>query len=97
MQKLRPLNDRVIVERLEAAAVSKGGIIIPDNAKERPVEGMVLAVGPGRRNEKGERIPVNVTIGDRILFSKYSGNDIEIDGAKVTVVNEDDIVGVLTE
>lgn len=97
MQKLRPLNDRVIVERLEAASTSKGGIIIPDAAKERPVEGKVIAAGPGRRDEKGERIPLEFKVGDRILFTKYSGNDIEIDGSKVTIVNGDDIIGVVTE
>ena len=92
--KIRPLNDRVLVVRLEAEQKTAGGIIIPDTAKEKPQEGKVVAVGPGKTTEKGKRIAPEVKEGDRILFSKYAGNDIKIDGVEHIFMKESDILGV---
>ena len=93
--KLKPLNDRVIVTRVEKEQKTAGGIIIPDTAKEKPQEGKILAVGPGKLNEKGKRNPLEVKKGDRILFSKYAGTEIKIDGVEHIFMKEDDILAVL--
>jgi chaperonin GroES len=93
--KIRPLNDRVLVLRIEEETKTSGGIIIPDTAKEKPQEGKIIAVGSGKVNEKGERIPLAVKEGDRILFGKYSGNEIKINGVEHLIMREDDILGVL--
>jgi len=93
--KVRPLHDRVIVKRLAQDDKSKGGIIIPDNAKEKPQEGQVVAVGPGRRDDNGKIVPLDVETGDRILFAKYSGSDVEIDGEEHLILQENDILGVI--
>lgn len=93
--KIRPLNDRVLVKRLEEEARTAGGIIIPDTAKEKPVEGEIIAVGPGKMNNKGERIAMDVKAGDRVLFSKYGGTDIKIEGQDYLIMREEDILGVV--
>jgi len=93
--KIRPLHDRVIVERVDAEEKSAGGIIIPDTAKEKPQEGKVIAVGKGKRKDDGELIPMEVKAGDRILFSKYAGSEVKIDGHDYIIMREDDILGVL--
>jgi chaperonin GroES len=93
--KIRPLQDRVIVERIEAEEKSAGGIIIPDSAKEKPQEGKVVAVGNGKRGEDGKAYPLDVKAGDRVLFSKYAGNDVTLDGTEYIIMREDDILGVL--
>ena len=93
--KIKPLNDRVLVLRIEEEGKTSGGIIIPDTAKEKPQEGKVIAVGPGKVNEKGERLPMAVKAKDRILFGKYAGNEITIDGVEHIIMREDDIVGIL--
>jgi chaperonin GroES len=89
---ITPLHDRVLVRRLEEKETVKGGIIIPDSAKEKPQEGEVIAVGAGKLNEKGDRIPLDVKAGDRILFGKYSGNDIKIDDEEYMILKEDEIL-----
>lgn len=89
---ITPLHDRVLVRRLEEKETVKGGIIIPDSAKEKPQEGEVIAVGAGKLNEKGDRIPLDVKAGDRILFGKYSGNDIKIDDEEFMILKEDEIL-----
>jgi chaperonin GroES len=91
----RPLHDRVVVRRLDQDEKSKGGIIIPDTAKEKPQEGEVYAVGPGARNDHGEIVPLDVRAGDRIVFGKWSGNEIKIDGVEYLVIKESDIIGVI--
>lgn len=93
--KIRPLQDRVIVERVEALEKSSGGLYIPDSAKEKPQEGKVVAVGKGKRQEDGTLIPMDVKAGDSILFSKYAGSDVTIDGSEYIIMREDDILGVL--
>ena len=93
--KFRPLHDRVVVKRIDAEEKTKGGIIIPDTAKEKPQEGEVLAVGPGKRDEAGKLIPMDVKVGDRILFGKYSGQNVKVDGDEYLVMREEDIMGVL--
>ncbi|HOD29587.1 MAG TPA: co-chaperone GroES [Syntrophales bacterium] len=93
--KVRPLHDRVIVERVEEEQKTAGGIIIPDTAKEKPQEGKVVAVGPGRTDKDGKLIPMDVRKGDRILFGKYSGTEIKIDGTEYLIMRVDDILGVL--
>jgi len=95
--KIRPLNDRVLVLRLEAEQKTAGGIIIPDTAKEKPQEGKVVATGPGVVNEDGVRTPLDVKAGDRILFSKYAGSEIKIDGVEHIFMRESDILAVFTE
>lgn len=95
--KIRPLHDRVIVKRIEEDQKTKGGIIIPDTAKEKPQMGEVIAAGPGRRNEDGKMIPLDVKKGDKVLFSKYAGNDIKIDGEELLIMKEDDILGVISQ
>jgi chaperonin GroES len=93
--KLKPLNDRVIVTRVKEEQKTAGGIIIPDTAKEKPQEGKIVAVGPGKKDDKGKRIPLEVREGDRILFSKYAGTEIKIEGVEHIFMKEDDILGVL--
>jgi len=95
MMKIRPLNDRILVKRLEEEEKTKGGIIIPDTAKEKPAEGEVVAVGPGRLNDKGDRIEPAVKVGDRVLFSKYGGTDVKLEGEDYLILREDDILGVV--
>ena len=93
--KIKPLSDRVLVLRVGEEEKTSGGIIIPDTAKEKPQEGKVIAVGPGKVNEKGERMPMAVKAKDRILFGKYAGNEIKIDGVEHIIMREDDILGIL--
>jgi chaperonin GroES len=92
----RPLGDRVLVKRVEEETKSKGGIIIPDTAKEKPQEGEVVAVGPGGRDEDGERIEMDLKVGDRILFGKWSGTEVKIDGDDLLIMKESDVMGVLS-
>ena len=93
--KIRPLQDRIVVKRIEEEEKTKGGIIIPDSAKEKPMEGEVIAVGTGKILENGKKQPLEVKIGDRVLFSKYAGTDIKIDGVEHLIMKEDDILGVI--
>jgi chaperonin GroES len=93
--KIRPLYDRIVVKRIEEKETVQGGIIIPDTAKEKPQEGEVMAVGKGKRLEDGKLVPLDVKVGDRILFGKYSGNDIKIDGEEYMIMREDEVLGVL--
>ena len=93
--KIRPLQDRIIVKRVEEEEKTKGGIIIPDTAKEKPIEGKVIAVGNGKVQEDGKVRPLDVKAGDRILFSKYAGTEIKIDGEEHLIMREDDILGVI--
>ena len=93
--KFRPLHDRVVVRRIESEEKTAGGIIIPDTAKEKPMEGEVTAVGPGARNEKGEIVALDVKAGDRILFGKWSGSEVKIDGQDLLIMKESDIMGVI--
>jgi len=95
MMKIRPLHDRVIVKRLEEERKSAGGIVIPDNVAEKPDQGEVIAVGPGKRNDEGKREPLDVKVGDRILFGKYSGSTVKIEGTEYLVMREEDIMGVV--
>jgi chaperonin GroES len=92
---IKPLADRVLVRALEEAEVKRGGIIIPDTAKEKPQEGEVMAVGPGRINEKGDRVPLEVKKGDRILFGKYSGTEVTVAGDSLLIMRESDILAIL--
>ncbi|MDA8230841.1 MAG: co-chaperone GroES [Magnetospirillum sp.] len=93
--KFRPLHDRVLVKRLESEEKTAGGIIIPDTAKEKPMQGEVVAVGPGGRGEDGKLVPLDVKAGDRILFGKWSGTEVKIDGQELLIMKESDILGVL--
>jgi chaperonin GroES len=95
--KFRPLHDRVVVKRIEAEEKSAGGIIIPDTAKEKPQQGEVTAVGPGGRDESGKLIPIDVKAGDRVLFGKWSGTEVKLDGVEYLIMKESDIMGVLVE
>jgi chaperonin GroES len=95
--KVKPLNDRVLVQRMEELQVTKGGIFIPDTAKEKPVEGKVIAVGPGKVNDQGTRVPLNLKEGDRILFGRYSGSEIKIEGAEYLMMREDDILAIVED
>jgi len=95
--KFRPLHDRVVIERIDAEAKTAGGIIIPDTAQEKPQQGKVTAVGPGGRDESGKLIPIDVKAGDRILFGKWSGTEVKIDGVEYLIMKESDIMGVLVE
>jgi chaperonin GroES len=94
---VRPLADRILVRRIEEKETVRGGIIIPDTAKEKPQEGEVVAVGPGRKTEEGKLIPLDLKKGDRILMGKYSGTDVKIDGTEYVILREDDVLGVLAE
>jgi chaperonin GroES len=93
--KIRPLNDRILVKRLEGEEKTAGGIIIPDSAKEKPAEGEIVAVGPGKLNDSGERVAMDVAVGDRVLFSKYGGTEVKLDGEDFLIMREDDILGVI--
>jgi chaperonin GroES len=93
--KVRPLHDRIVVRRIEEKETAKGGIIIPDTAKEKPVEGEVLAIGNGKVLENGTKVALDVKVGDKILFGKYSGTDIKIDGEDVLILREDEVLAVL--
>src|SRR5580704_7816231 len=93
--KFRPLHDRVVVKRIEAEAKTAGGIIIPDTAKEKPSQGEVLAIGPGGRDEAGKLVPIDLSVGDRVLFGKWSGSEVKIDDVEVLIMKESDIMGVL--
>jgi chaperonin GroES len=93
--KIRPLHDRVLVERVEEREVRKGGIIIPDTAKEKPQEGMVIAAGAGKVTEDGKKLPMDVKAGDRILFGKYSGSEVKLDDKEYLIMREDDVLAIL--
>ncbi len=95
--KFRPLHDRVVLKRIEAEEKSSGGIIIPDTAKEKPQQGEVVAVGPGGRDEAGKLVPIDLKAGDRVLFGKWSGTEVKIDGVEYLIMKESDVMGVLTE
>src|ERR1700724_2556064 len=95
--KFRPLHDRVVVKRIDAEEKTAGGIIIPDTAKEKPSQGEVIAVGPGGRDEAGKLVPLDVKTGDRILFGKWSGTEVKIDGVEYLIMKESDIMGILEE
>ena len=95
--KIRPLHDRVLVKRIEEETKTKGGIIIPDTAKEKPIKGEVIAAGEGRILDKGQKVPVSVKVGDKIIFSKYAGTEIKIEGEEHLIMREDDILGVIEE
>ena len=93
--KFRPLHDRVVVRRIDAEAKTKGGIIIPDTVKEKPQEGEIVAVGPGGRDEAGKLVPIDLKVGDRVLFGKWSGTEVKLDGEELLIMKESDIMGVL--
>jgi chaperonin GroES len=93
--KFRPLHDRVVVKRIDAEEKTKGGIIIPDTAKEKPSQGEVVAVGPGGRDETGKLIPIDIKVGDRVLFGKWSGTEVKIDGEELMIMKESDVMGVI--
>jgi len=95
--KFRPLHDRVVVKRIEAEEKSAGGIIIPDTAKEKPQQGEVISVGPGGRDEAGKLIPIDLKAGDRVLFGKWSGTEVKLDGIEYLIMKESDVMGVLEE
>src|SRR5205814_9802168 len=95
--KFRPLHDRVVVKRIDAEAKSAGGIIIPDTAQEKPSQGEIVAVGPGGRDEAGKLIPIDLEVGDRVLFGKWSGTEVKLDGVDYLIMKESDIMGVLQE
>jgi chaperonin GroES len=95
--KFRPLHDRVALKRIDEEQKTKGGIIIPDTAKEKPMQGEILAVGPGARNDKGDLIPMGVKVGDRVLFGKWSGTEVKVDGEELLIMKESDIMGILEE
>ena len=95
--KFRPLHDRVVVTRIDAESKSPGGIIIPDTAKEKPTEGEVIAVGPGGRDESGKLIPIDIKSGDRVLFGKWSGTEVKIEGVEYLIMKESDIMGVIEQ
>ena len=94
---IKPLFDRIVVKRTEEATTTKGGIIIPDTAKEKPAEGTVVAVGDGRMTEKGDRIPMDIHVGDRVLFSKYGGNEVKIGGDEYLIMGQDDVYAIVGE
>src|ERR1700694_1525308 len=95
--KFRPLHDRVVVKRIEADAKTAGGIIIPDTAKEKPSQGEILAIGPGGRDEAGKLIPIDLQVGDRVLFGKWSGTEVKLDGVDLLIMKGRDIMGVLDQ
>ena len=93
--KLRPLHDRILVKRVDEVTTTKGGIIIPDTAKEKPAEGKVISVGNGKVGEDGKKIPLDIKKGDRILFGKYSGSEVKIEGDEYLIMREDDVLGII--
>ena len=93
--KFKPLHDRILVKRLADEEKSKGGIIIPDTAQEKPSEGEIVAVGPGTLNKDGKRNPIDVKVGDKVLFSKFSGDEVKIDGQDLIIIKEEDVIGIL--
>ena len=93
--KFRPLHDRIVIRRIEEEEKTKGGIIIPDTAKEKPQEGEVIAVGPGARDESGKLVPLDVKVGDRVLFGKWGGTEVKIDGQDLLIMKESDVMGVI--
>lgn len=93
--KLKPLQDRILVQRVEERTTTKGGIIIPDTAKEKPAEGKVIAVGDGKTGDDGKRIPLELKKGDRVLFGKYAGTEVQIEGDEFLIMREDDILGII--
>src|ERR1700731_2247850 len=95
--KFRPLHDRVVVKRIEAEEKSAGGVIIPDTAKEKPSQGEVIAIGPGGRDEAGKLLPTDVKVGERVLFGKWSGTEVKIDGQELLIMKESDIMGIIDE
>jgi chaperonin GroES len=95
--RFRPLHDRVVVTRIDALAKTAGGIIIPDTVKEKPTEGEVIAVGPGGRDESGKLIPIDLKEGDKVLFGKWSGNEVKIDGVEYLIMKESDVMGVIEQ
>lgn len=95
--KLRPLQDRILVQRVEEETTTKGGIIIPDTAKEKPVEGKVIAVGSGKVGEEGKRVPLEIKKDDRILFGKYAGTEVKIEGNEYLIMREDDVLGIIEQ
>jgi chaperonin GroES len=95
LMKFRPLHDRIVLRRIEGEERTKGGIIIPDNAKEKPQEGEVIAVGPGARDENGKVVPLDLKAGDRVLFGKWSGTEVKLDGEDLLIMKESDIMGVI--
>ena len=95
--KFRPLHDRVVVRRIEGEEKTKGGIIIPDTAKEKPQEGEIIAAGPGGRDENGKLIPIDLKVGDKVLFGKWSGTEVKIDGQDLLIMKESDIMGIVEE
>ncbi len=92
---LKPLGNRVVVEPLEQEEVTAGGIVLPETAKEKPQKGTVLSIGPGERNDKGDRIPLDIAVGDIVLFAKYSGTEIKVDGKKVLILRESDVLAIV--
>ena len=95
--KLKPLGDRVVVERLEAEEVTKGGIVLPDSAKEKPKEGKILAVGPGKLDDDGKRVAPEVKVGDRVIFASYAGTEVTVDDQELVIMREDDILGIVAK
>jgi chaperonin GroES len=95
--KVKPLNDRVLVKRIEEVQVTKGGIVIPDTAKEKPIEGKVIAVGPGKMSDAGNRMALQLKEGDRVLFGKYAGTEIKMEGEEYLMMREEDILAILTD
>jgi chaperonin GroES len=95
--KVKPLNDRVLVKRMEEVQVTKGGIVIPDTAKEKPIEGKVIAVGPGKMSDAGQRMTLQVKEGDRVLFGKYAGTEIKMEGEEYLMMREEDILAILAD
>jgi chaperonin GroES len=95
--QIKPLNDRVLVQRIEEVQVTKGGILIPDTAKEKPIEGKVIAVGPGKMSDAGNRMTLQLKEGDRVLFGKYSGTEIKVEGEEYLMMREEDILGIITD
>lgn len=93
--KLRPLRDRVVIKRIEAAETIRGGIIIPDTAKEKPDQGEIIAVGPGKKDDSGKIMPMELKVGDKVLFGKYSATEVKIEGDELLIMREDDVLGVL--
>ena len=95
--KVKPLHDRILVKRLDSEEMTTGGIIIPDTAKEKPVQGKVVAVGEGKKDEKGARIAMDVKAGDKVLFSRYGGTDVKVGGDELLIMREDDILGIIED